>query len=101
MKLQRRQFLQLAGATVATSALPQRASALDYPMKPVRIVVGFPPGGVIDINARLMGQLLSDRLGRSFIVENRPGAVGNIGTESVVRAAPDGYTLLLANASNS
>jgi tripartite-type tricarboxylate transporter receptor subunit TctC len=101
MKLPRRQFLQLAGATVATSALPQRASALDYPMKPVRIVVGFPPGGVIDINARLMGQLLSDRLGRSFIVENRPGAVGNIGTESVVRAAPDGYTLLLANASNS
>jgi tripartite-type tricarboxylate transporter receptor subunit TctC len=101
MKVRRRQFLQFAGAIAAAFSLPQRASALDYPVKPVRIVVGFPPGGVTDMYARLMGQVLSEWLGRSFIVENRPGAGGTIATESVVRATPDGYTLLLANASDS
>jgi tripartite-type tricarboxylate transporter receptor subunit TctC len=73
------------------------AWAQAYPARPVRIIVGFPPGGGVDINARLMGQSLSERLGQPFIIENRPGAGSNIGTEAVVRAAPDGYTLLLVN----
>ncbi|MBI5911343.1 MAG: tripartite tricarboxylate transporter substrate binding protein [Betaproteobacteria bacterium] len=95
MKLPRRQFLQFAGAIAIAPALSKNTSALDYPSRPVRIVVGFPPAATSDIVARLMGQWLSDRLGKSFIVENRPGVAGNIGTEAVVRASPDGYTLLL------
>jgi tripartite-type tricarboxylate transporter receptor subunit TctC len=101
MKLLRRQFLQLAGAAAAAPAFPQRASALDYPTRPVRIIAGFAAGGGVDVTARLIGQWLTDRLGQSFVTENRPGAGGNIGTEAVVNAAPDGYTLLLATVPNA
>jgi len=101
MKLLRRQFLQLAGAVAATSAFPPLASALDYPTRPVRIIAGFAAGGGVDITARLIGQWLTERLGQSFVTENRPGAGGNIGTEAVVSAAPDGYTLLLATVPNA
>jgi len=91
-RFSRRQFLHLA---VGVAALPRFASAQAYPSRPVRIIAGFPPGGSVDYHARLIGQLLSERLGQQFIIENRPGASGNLGTEAVVRAAPDGYTLLL------
>jgi len=101
MKLLRRQFLQLAGAVAATPAFPRLASALDYPTRPVRIVAGFAAGGGVDITARLIGQWLTERLGQSFVTENRAGAGGNIGTEAVVSAAPDGYTLLLATVPNA
>jgi tripartite-type tricarboxylate transporter receptor subunit TctC len=101
MKLLRRQFLQLAGAAAAAPAFPQRASALEYPTRPVRIIAGFAAGGGVDVTARLIGQWLTDRLGQSFVIENRPGAGGNIGTETVVNAAPDGYTLLLATVPNA
>jgi len=101
MKLLRRQFLQLAGAVAATSAFPPLASALDYPTRPVRIIAGFAAGGGVDITARLIGQWLTERLGQSFVTENRPGAGGNIGTEAVVNAAPHGYTLLLATVPNA
>src|SRR6202163_4624195 len=96
MKLPRRRFLQLATGAAALPAVSRIASAQTYPTRPVRIIVGFAAGGVTDIAARLIGQWLSERLGQAFIIENRPGAAGNIATESVVRAAPDGYTLLLA-----
>ena len=98
MKLPRRKFLHLAAGAAALSAVPRLASALDYPTRPVRIIVGFVPGGPTDILARLIGQWLSDRLHQPFIVENRPGAAGNVGTEVVVRAPADGYTLLLFGA---
>jgi tripartite-type tricarboxylate transporter receptor subunit TctC len=94
MKFPRRTFLHLAVGAAALPALPRMARAQAYPSRPVRIIVGFPAGGATDIQARLMGQWLSDRLGQQFIVENRSGASGNIGTEAVARAAPDGYTLL-------
>src|SRR5262245_46038546 len=90
----RRQFLHLAAGAAALAALPRTARAQAYPSRPVRIIVGFAAGGANDILARLIGQWLSERLGQPFIVENRPGAAGNIGTEMVARAAPDGYTLL-------
>src|SRR3954452_3243659 len=93
MKIPRRRFLQLA-VGAALPAMPRMARAEAYPSRPVRIIVGFPAGGATDIQARLMGQWLSDRLGQQFIIENRSGASGNIGTEAVARAAPDGYTLL-------
>jgi tripartite-type tricarboxylate transporter receptor subunit TctC len=100
MNFLRRQFLQFAAAAAAAPALPQFASALEYPSQPVRIVVGFSAGGSQDPLARLMGQWLSERLGQPFIIENRPGAGGSIATEAVVRATPDGYTLLLIGPPN-
>src|SRR5258708_7375421 len=93
MKFPRRTFLGLAAAA-ALRALPRMARAQAWPSRPVRIIVGFPAGGATDIQARLMGQWLSDRLGQQFIVENRAGASGNIGTEAVAKAPADGYTLL-------
>ena len=101
MKRSRRVFLALAGSTVALPALPRLASALDYPTRPVHLVVGFPAGLSPDILARLVGQPLSERLGQQFIVDNRPGAASNIGTEVVAHAAPDGYTVLLTISGNA
>ena len=101
MKFHRRHFLKLAGGLAAAPAFPLAASALDYPTRPVRIIAGFAAGGGVDISARLMGQWLNDRLGQAFVVENRTGAGGNIGTEAVVNAAPDGYTLLLSTVPNA
>jgi tripartite-type tricarboxylate transporter receptor subunit TctC len=102
MKLpRRRQFLHLAVGVAALPISSRIALAQSYPSRPVRIVVGFPAGGGVDIVARLMGQWLSERLGQPFIIENRPGAATNIATEAVVRAAADGYTLLLVHSSNA
>jgi tripartite-type tricarboxylate transporter receptor subunit TctC len=104
MKLPRRQFLHLAAGAAALSVLPHIAAALDYPTRPVRIIVGFAPGGGTDIHARLIAQPLAERLSQQFVIENRPGAGTNVATEIVVNAPPDGYTLLLAclpNASNA
>ena len=98
MKLPRRQFLHLAAGTIALPAASRIAWAQTYPMRPVRVIVPFGPGGGTDIVARLIGQWLSERLGQQFIIENRPGAGGNLGTEVVVRAPPDGYTLALIGA---
>src|SRR5262244_106909 len=101
MKLPRRNFLHLAAGAAALSAVSRIARAQAYPTRPVRIIVGFPAGLGPDITARLIAQLLSERFGQSFIVDNRPGAGSNIGTEIVVRAPADGYTLLLMTASNA
>jgi tripartite-type tricarboxylate transporter receptor subunit TctC len=101
MSFRRRRFLQLAGAAAAAPALPRLAGALDYPTRPVRLIVGFPAGGPQDIVARLMGQWLGEQLGQQIIVENRSGAGGNIGAEVVVNAAPDGHTLLLVGSPNA
>jgi tripartite-type tricarboxylate transporter receptor subunit TctC len=95
MKLPRRKFLHLAAAAAALPAVSRFAWAQSYPSRPVRIIVGYAPGGGTDILARLVGQKLSERLGQPFIIENRPGAGSNIGTEAVVNAIPDGYTILL------
>ena len=101
MKLPRRKFLHLATGTAVLTALPHVALALDYPIRPVRWIISAAPGGTADILARLMGAWLSERLGQQFIVESHPGAGGNIGTEAVVRAAPDGYTLHLTATSDA
>ena len=97
MKLRRRQFLQIALAGVPAVAVPHIAWSQAYPVRPVQIVAGFPPGSHADLYARLVGHALSERLGRQFIVENRTGVGGSLAAESVARAAPDGYTLLLTN----
>src|SRR5262245_41987009 len=102
MKLpHRRQFLHLAAGAAALTAVSRIARAQAYPTRPVRLIVGFPAGGGADIVARLISQWLSERLGQQFIVENRPGAGSNIATEAVVRAPPDGYTLLLVVPANA
>ena len=101
MKLSRHQFLHLAAGAAALPAVSRIARAQTYPTRPVRLIVGFPAGGGTDVMARLMGQWLSERLGQPFVIENRPGAGSNTGTEAVVRAAPDGYTLLLASGANA
>jgi tripartite-type tricarboxylate transporter receptor subunit TctC len=101
MNLSRRRFLRLAAGAAALPALPRIAAAQAYPTRPVRLIVGFPPGGVADLYARLIGQLLSERLGQPFVIENRAGAGSNVATEAVVRAAPDGYTLLQATSANA
>src|SRR6202166_864819 len=100
MKLPRRQFLHLAAGVAALPAMPRIAGAQTYPTRPVRLIVGYPAGTAPDIGARLMGQWLSEQLGQQFIIENRPGAGTNIAAETVVRAPPDGYTLLLATTAN-
>src|SRR5262245_20008371 len=102
MKLpHRRQFLHLAASAAALPALSRVARAQAYPSRPVRIIIPFPAGQATDTIARLMGQSLSERLGQPFVIENRPGAGGDIGTELVVRALPDGYTLLLVGVSHA
>jgi tripartite-type tricarboxylate transporter receptor subunit TctC len=101
MKLPRRQFLHVAAGAAATPASSYTAWAQTYPTRPVRLVVGYAAGGGTDITARLIGQWLSERLNQQFVVENRGGAGTNIGTEAVVRAPPDGYTLLLATGANA
>jgi len=94
-KLPRRTFLTWAASAVTMPALSRIARAQNYPSRPVKIIVPVPPGGALDINARLMGQWLSDHMGQPFVIENRPGAGTNLGVEAVARAQPDGYTLLL------
>src|SRR6202166_1873483 len=101
MEVPRRAFLHLAAGAVVLPALPRVASAIDYPTRPARIIVGYAAAGPTDIAGRLVGQWLSERLGQQFIIENRPGARSNVGTDLVVRAPPDGYTLLLANTANA
>jgi tripartite-type tricarboxylate transporter receptor subunit TctC len=98
MTFQRRQFLHLAAGAAALPTMPRIASAQTYPSRPVHWIVGFPPGGATDIIARLMGQWLSERLGQSFVIDNRPGAGSNIGTEAVAHAPADGYTVLMMSA---
>jgi tripartite-type tricarboxylate transporter receptor subunit TctC len=101
VKLPRRKFIHLAAAAAALPVLPRAACALDYPTRPVRIVVGFAPGSTTDILARLIGQWLSQRLGQSFVIDNRPGAGGSVGTEAAVNSAADGYTLLMVAPANT
>src|SRR5579862_3128726 len=101
MSFPRRQFLRLAAGAALAPVLPRRALALDYPTRPVRLVDGFAAGGAVDIFARLLCQWLSQRLGQPFVVDNKPGAATNIATEEVIRAAPDGYTLLWTTTANT
>jgi tripartite-type tricarboxylate transporter receptor subunit TctC len=101
MKLPRRNFLHLAAGAAALPALPQIARAQSYPSRPINLVVTFPAGGAPDIIGRLTGQWLSERLGQPFVIENRPGFGGNIATEYVVRASPDGYTILMPVSTNA
>jgi tripartite-type tricarboxylate transporter receptor subunit TctC len=101
MRFPRRRFLQLATAAAAAPAAPRFVLADTYPSRPVRLIIGYLPGGSADMTARLFGQLLSSRLGQQVVVESRSGASTNIATEAVIRAAPDGYTLLLASPANA
>jgi len=101
MNFARRKFLHLAAGVTTAAVWPRRARALDYPTRPVRLVDGFAAGGAVDIVARVLCQWLSQRLGQPFVVDNKPGAATNIATEEVVRAAPDGYTLLWATTANT
>ncbi len=101
MKLPRRQFLHLAASAAALPALTRIAKAQTYPTRPLRMIIGYPPGGSADITARLTGQWLSERLGQPVVIESRPGAATNLATEAVVRAPPDGYTLLLVAPANA
>jgi tripartite-type tricarboxylate transporter receptor subunit TctC len=101
MKLTRRRFSYLLGTAVASPAIPRIARSQTYATRPVRVIVPYAAAGAADIVARLLGHLLAERLGQQVLIENRPGAAGNIGTESVVRAPPDGYTLLLVTSSNA
>src|SRR5262249_5635608 len=101
MKLPRRNFLHLAAAAAALPAVSRIARAQAYPARPVRLIVGWPPGGPAGLFARLIGQPLSERLGQPIIIENRPGAASNMATEAVVRAPPDGYTLLQISSVNA
>jgi tripartite-type tricarboxylate transporter receptor subunit TctC len=101
MNLSRRKFVRLAAGAAAFPALPRSAAALDYPTRPVRLLVGYAPGGVADIIGRITGEMLTERFNQQFVVENHSGAGSNLATEEVVRAQPDGYTLLGATASNA
>src|SRR5262245_4019293 len=101
MILPRRRFLRLAAGAAALLAVSPIARAQAYPTRPVRLIGPFGPAGASDITARLIGQWLSERLGQQFVIENRPGAGGNIGTEAVVHAAPDGHTLLYVTTANA
>ena len=101
MKFPRRRFLHLAAGAAALPVVSRFAWAQTYPTRPVRWIVGYPPGGSTDILARMIGQYLSEKLGQPFVIENRPGAGNNLGTEAAVRAPADGYTLLLINPANA
>jgi tripartite-type tricarboxylate transporter receptor subunit TctC len=101
MKLRRRQFLHLAAGASALATVSRVARAETYPTRPVHLIVGFPPGGFVDITATLIGPWLSERLGQQFVVENRPGASSNVGTKAALRSIPDGYTLLVASNANA
>jgi tripartite-type tricarboxylate transporter receptor subunit TctC len=101
MRLPRRKFMQLAAGAGALPAVCRGVFAADYPSRPVKIIVGFPAGGAVDVVARLIADWLSRRLNRQFVVENRPGAANNIGTEDMIRSPADGYTLLLTNPTNA
>src|SRR6267378_3737633 len=101
MKLPRRRFLHLAASAAALPVVSRIASAQTYPARPVRWIVPYPPGGATDIIARLVGQFISERLGQPFVIENKPGAGANLGTEIVVKSPPDGYTLLFVSTANA
>jgi tripartite-type tricarboxylate transporter receptor subunit TctC len=101
MKILRRKFLHLAAGAAALSATSRAANAQAYPTRPVRLFVGYPPGGIVDLFARLIGQWLSDHLGQQFIIENRPGANSNLAVEAAVKSPPDGYTLVMITSGNS
>jgi len=101
MKLRRRQFLQLTAGAAALPSMSRLARAQSYPSRPVRIIVGVAPGGANSTVARLVAQQLSEQLGQQFIVENRPGAGGNVGAQAAANAAPDGYTLLFCASANA
>src|ERR1700704_5497448 len=101
MQRSRRRFLRLVAGAAAVPAVSRLASAQSYPARPVRLIIGYTPGGSADITARLMAQWLSERLGQPVVVESRPGAATNLATEAVVRAPPDGYTLLLVAPANA
>ena len=101
MRLRRRRFLQLTAAAAAFPVSSRIANAQSYPARPIRLVAPFPPGGSIDLVARLIGQWLTERLGQQVVIENRPGAGGNVGTDAVASAPPDGYTILLCSVANA
>src|SRR5262245_15063140 len=101
MRLARRQFMQLAGATVTTSTFTGLASALDYPVQPIRWTIGFPPGAAGDVQMRIMGRWSSERLGRPVVIENKPGAGSNIAVQAVINLPADGHTLFFVSPANA